>query len=568
MAGSKPRIAVFAGPTATIMNSAPLVTSNQARRRHGLPPRTDDWGRPLKQDVLRPQRIAAPVTIYVEQFSAHPLEREAASLYGPPDGYLDRGGVFHPERTGPEDVPVYEVVLRPEDGVVPLPYMARQADGSAWEGDSTRRGASPAESRQPFYPDASRIFEEIDRLGVDEDGVGNLMSRMADYDFYRVIPPGGYPTGRAHRDRTDIGDGDIEPEEIFRDYFPYRPYHLRKEPPRSLVARLTNRVQAAMTSGGYQGGLWLEGSPSTEETTYWLNLLIDTAVPLIGCQSPDFPHGMVGASGDRHLVDAVRYITSGVWKDGAGLDRVGAVLISAEQIFLAREVQKADARPGGYIATGGHGGIVGTTGEPGPPLLTYIPVWRHTHTSEVRTSLLPAEVNGIRGAGTHATTIAVRVKDDQGDLRGEAIPNVDFHKHARYLRESTADSPEEEEALVARIESNLRQHPLAGFVVEGTTPYGNANSTTDAALLRATFLGMPVVRVGRGNSEGFVSPERVKLGIAGMNLTATKARLLLMACLLRFGTLPPAADADHPTPAEIRATEAALERYQAVFDTH
>ena len=568
MADSKPRIAVFAGPTATIMNSAPLVTSNQARRRHGIPLLTDEWGAPLAQDVLRPQRIAAPVTIYVEQFSAHPLEREAANLYGPPDGFLDRSGTFHQERTGPDDVPVYEVVLRPEDGLVPLPYMARQADGSAWDDDTARRGASPAESRQPFYPDGSRIFEEIDRLGLDEDGVGNLMARHADYDFYRVIPSGGYPTGRAERDRTDVGEGDIQPEEMFRDFFPYRPYHLRKEPPRSLVARLTNRVQAALGSGAYQGGLWLEGSPTTEETTYWLNLLIDTTVPVIGCQSPDYPHGMVGASGDRHLIDAVRYIASGIWKDESGRDRVGAVLISAEQLFLAREVQKADARPGGYVATGGHGGIVGTTGEPGPPILTYVPVWRHTWRSDVRVTVLPEIVRGTQGSGTGARTVDVRVKDESGALRGEAIPNVDFHKHARYLRESTADTPEEEEGLLARIERNLRHHPLAGFVVEGTTPYGNANSTTDAALQRATFLGMPVVRVGRGDTGGFVAPERVRLGIAGANLTATKARLLLMACLLRFGALPPAADADRPTTAEIAATEEAIAQYQAVFESH
>ena len=33
------------------------------------------------------------------------------------------------------------------------------------------------------------------------------------------------------------------------------------------------------------------------------------------------------------------------------------------QIFSSREVQKADARPGGYIATGGHGGILGRIGD-------------------------------------------------------------------------------------------------------------------------------------------------------------------------------------------------------------
>jgi hypothetical protein len=218
----KPRIAVFAGPAATIMNSAPLVTSNLARRRHGLPERTDTWGNRLPFDLLRPQRVARPVTVYVDQFSAHPLERDAAPLYGPPDGYLDASGDFHRERTGPDDRPVYEIELRPEDGLVPLPYMARQADGSAWEGDEAFPGAPPEQARQPFYPDGSRVFEEINRLGQDDSGVGNVLFRHADYDFFRVVPSGGYPTGRTAAERTDVGDGDVQPEQMWRDFFPYR----------------------------------------------------------------------------------------------------------------------------------------------------------------------------------------------------------------------------------------------------------------------------------------------------------------------------------------------------------
>src|SRR5919204_932700 len=132
---SKPKIAVFSGPTATIQNSEPLVTSNKARHKYSLPLRTNPDGSPLRFDALRPQRLAAPVTVYIEQCSAHPLERDAAELYAPPDGYLDPAGVFHRERQGPDDVPVYEVTLRPEDGLIPLPYMARQADGQAWEDD-------------------------------------------------------------------------------------------------------------------------------------------------------------------------------------------------------------------------------------------------------------------------------------------------------------------------------------------------------------------------------------------------------------------------------------------------
>src|SRR5438552_15816156 len=91
----KPRIAHLAGSNATIQNSPPLVTSNKARAKHGLPPLTSPDGSALRFDVLRAQRLAAPVTVYVEQFSAHPLERDAAELYGPPDGYLDSKGTFH-----------------------------------------------------------------------------------------------------------------------------------------------------------------------------------------------------------------------------------------------------------------------------------------------------------------------------------------------------------------------------------------------------------------------------------------------------------------------------------------
>src|SRR5882762_5760310 len=87
---SKPRIAHISGSNATISGSPPLVTSNKAREKRGLHLLEDASGARLRFDALRAQRLAAPVTVYVEQFSAHPLERDAAELYGPPDGYVDR----------------------------------------------------------------------------------------------------------------------------------------------------------------------------------------------------------------------------------------------------------------------------------------------------------------------------------------------------------------------------------------------------------------------------------------------------------------------------------------------
>jgi hypothetical protein len=247
---------------------------------------------------------------------------------------------------------------------------------------------------------------------------------------------------------------------------------------------------------------------------------------------------------------------------------VGVVVIQDELLFTAREVQKADARPGGYVATGGHGGIVGTMGQPGPPALTFQPVKRHTHTSEVNLSRLPACVEGVRLDNGRLVRVAVPIKDAQGALLATAIPKVTIAKHARYLPEDASGDPEAEVDILARIAKNLREAPLAGFVAEGSAPFASMSNAVEAVLRRATLSGMPVVKVGRGNAEGVVDLARATLAIAGSNLTATKARLLLMACLLRFGSLPPALDPTHPTAAELEAVQAKLAEYQAVFDTH
>jgi L-asparaginase len=546
---TRPRIAVFSGASSTIANTQPLVTSNKARAKYGLPPRN---GPGQRFDVLRAQRLAAPVTVYVRQFSAHPLEADAADLYAPPDGYLDANGTFHAERHTANDVPVYQIELRPEDGLYPLPYMARQANGQAWEADGVEPLAPPERCRQPFFPDASRLFEEIDRLGIGDDGVGNSLSRWAEFDFFRAAPPGGYTRGLAASLRTDQGDGDIPPERLGEDFWPYRPGHLSASPPPRRLAELTNTVQRVLGSGTYTGAIWLEGSPFLEETAYWLHLLIDAQVPICGNASQR-PHGAVGNEGDRNIIDSVAYIVSRVWADADGKDELGVVVIQDQRIFSAREVQKGDARPGGYLTTGGHGGILGGFPEGSGPVLTFRPAMRHTRTSAVALSRLPESVTGLGGR---------RVPIKHGDqLLAEAIPAVSFVKHARY-----SDLGVQE--IEARLADSLARHPLAGIVAEGAAPYGTLNQWISSALQTAVFSGVPVVVVGRGNQEGFASIGRQPFFVAGNNLTATKARLLLMACLMKAGALPAAADPAHPTESEIAATRACLDEYQALFSSH
>ena len=317
------------------------------------------------------------------------------------------------------------------------------------------------------------------------------------------------------------------------------------------LARLTNVVQRALSSGAYERAIWLEGSPTTEETTYWLGLLIDTTVPIVG-NSSQRTHGMLSNDGDRNIVDSVDYIVSGIWKDD-GKDKVGAVMIQEEQIFVARDVQKGDDRPGGYVATGGHGGIVGGIN---PVVLTFLPTKKHTYISEVNLTKLPARVSGVRRDGERIVHADVSVKDSQGDLLPAAIPKVTIVKHARYLQDALSDDEAAVVEVMSRIDKNLENAGLSGFVLEGNAPYSAADEATMAALRYA------------GHHKGITPGNPNDLFIEGSNLTATKARLLLMACLMKFGSLPLPSDPEHPTDAELDAIRSRVASYQAVFDWH
>jgi L-asparaginase len=566
-AQTKPKIAVFTGPTSTIQNSPPLITSNKARAMRHLPLRTNPDGSPSRYDHVVPQRLAAPVEVLIEQFSAHPLEKDAADLYGPPDGYVDRNGAFHKTRQNPGDKPVYRVTLRPEDGLYLLPYMAVQTDGKPWDGNCVSRGAPFEKCRQTFYPDPSRTFEEIDRTiaGRDANGVGNILSSKADFDFYRAVPPSGYTKGLAMAERTDVIGSDIPPERLGEDFFPYGPH--RKETRLQDLARATNAVQRALKTGKYAGAIWLEGSPTVQETTYWLNLLIDTAVPISG-NSSQRVHGMVGNEGDRNIIDSVDYIRSKVWADGEGRDSIGAVQLVDTQIFASRQVEKQGARPGGYVAMGGHGGILGTIGDPGDVTIWFKPTTLHTWRSAVNLTRLPRAVQGVRKANSKVMLIDVPIKDEEGYLRDEAIPKVTMVRHNRWIKDTAMASADEEPEIFARVEKNLKDRPLSGIVAEGSTPYGGMQESMEKALSVAVFSGIPVVRVSRGDTAGMVAVNPDDIFIEGNNLTAGKARMLLMAALMKFGSLTPAADPKNPTPEEKKAAQEKIKQYQEIFNTH
>ena len=548
--GTQPRIAVFSGPTATIQNTPPLLT-------------TDGGGG--RRDTLRAQRLAAPAVVYVEQFSAHPLEADSADLYAPPDAYLTADGQVLPADAGPgpDRKPVLRVELRPADGPFLLPYTARTSDGAPWLGSGLADGAPEGEQRQTFFPDASRLYEEIDRFGVDSQGYGHPLSTRARFAFFRAIPSGGYRKGLRGDLRTDHeleggqpapATADLPPEQRGADYFGYFPRHLRTEPDMAALVRATNLIQQALGSGEFAGGQWLEGSPTTEESMYWFNLLLDVSVPLVG-HSAQRPHGTLSADGDRNIVDGVRYLASRAWADAEGRDAVGTVMIVDEVVYASRQVAKTDARPGNYVATGGFGGIVGSIEGSGAPLVTYLPNLRHTWCSDLRLTRLPSEVPGLS-----RTDVAVR--DGAGALVPAAMPAVTIVSYGRY-----ADGGCNALQIAAWLRHARERHQLAGLVAEGASPYGSVEPEADDALRIAALSGVPVVKCGRGNTAGF-TPRQEPWAISANNLTATKARILLLAALLKFGALPVAADPSRPLPEELAAASAAVSNYQRVFDTH
>ncbi|HWD25155.1 MAG TPA: asparaginase domain-containing protein [Acidimicrobiales bacterium] len=537
-----PKVAVFSGPTATIQNTPPLRTTGVER-------------------LLRAQRLAQPAVVYVEAFSAHPLESDMSELYAPAHGYLDVDGEF--VATNGDGVPdgkrgVYRIELDPMNGPLMLPYVSRMADGGAWNHVGTTPFAGPTQSRQTFYPDASRLYEEIDTFGLSGDGHGQLLSSQADFTFIRALPSSGYTSEHAA-----AAAGLPAPESRGEDFFGYYPPHLRTEPGSKALVRATNTVQRALAGTEFLGAQWLEGSPTTEESLYWLNLVIDTKVPIVG-HSAQRPHGTVSGDGDRNIVDGVTYLTSRIWADDDGIDQVGAVMIVDEVIYAAREVAKTDARPGNYVATGGHGGIVGSMGGASDvPVITYKPMRRHTHRSAVRMSEMPDVVEGVRKeADGGLVVVPLRVKGGDGYLDPDEMPAVEIVKFTRYSDGCCISS--ELEAWMAHVGT---AHRLAGVVGEGKNPYGSLDPVAEEALKTAAFSGLPVAKCGRGNTAGFTAPAPPWF-IPGGNLTPTKARILLMACLLRFGALPPAKDPTHPTDAEVGATAAAVAKYREVFNTH
>ena len=101
--------------------------------------------------------------------------------------------------------------------------------------------------------------------------------------------------------------------------------------------------------------------------------------------------------------------------------------------------------------------------------------------------------------------VRVPIKDGGGWLMPTAIPPVAIVKDGSYAAPDGEIDLSRAPDLLATIDYLNANAPLAGLVYEGLTPYGTTrDQARNRLILRALHSGLPVVRVGRGATEGFV----------------------------------------------------------------
>jgi L-asparaginase len=227
------------------------------------------------------------------------------------------------------------------------------------------------------------------------------------------------------------------------------------------------------------------GSNTSEETAYFLNLVLKTELPVVVTAAQRGIND-IGSEGFKNLFDAVRTAAS---QDAAGR---GTMLVTNDEIHHARDVSKlASKRPDAWESS--NFGKIGLA-TPGQPVTFYRSVDRTTAPDTVF---------------------------DIDETPVEEFPLTNIH----IVYASMGDTGE----LVEAITDGAAGIIVAGFLTGGgASPEGPSQKE---ALRRAAEHKVPVVMCTRG-SYGSIGRERVTdypggYGIGGDTLRPQKARILL-----------------------------------------
>ena len=325
---------------------------------------TNRDGSDQRFDVLRAATACGAGDGLCGCFSAHPLEADAAELYGAARRLSRRQGRFRKERAVPRTSQSSRSKSAPR--TVSIRFHTWRAGRRSSLGRRMRRRRAPRREGT-----ARLLSRRLAQFRGDRPAVGRrrrrgqpdlvvrrsrFLSRAAARRLHQR--PAGVaahrPSARATSRRRPAA----------RISSPTSRIIIGESPPRPALARSPIRCRRSWRAGNTTARSAPKEVPQIEETAYWFNLLIDTTVPICG-NAAQRPHGQISNDGPKNIADSVEYIASRVWADRQGRNRAGVMVLQEQQFFAAREVAKVDARPGGYVATGGHGGILGGMGYHG-----------------------------------------------------------------------------------------------------------------------------------------------------------------------------------------------------------
>lgn len=239
------------------------------------------------------------------------------------------------------------------------------------------------------------------------------------------------------------------------------------------------RAASAAAEDSRVGGIIVtHGTFTTEETAYFLHLVVRTEKPVVVVASQR-KHDEVGNDGDRNMLDAIRLALA---PDARGK---GVLVTLHEEIHSAREVVKTNQRPGGFHSLGR--GLLGHI-EDDQVSFFYAPIRRHTFRSE----------------------FALREIRD--------LPRVDVI--AAYVG---GDDTAAQACVAAGAQ---------GLVISGYAYNGRPSADQLAGIEKIAASGIPVVLASRGG-QGRIPVNWDDPFIQGDSLVPHKARILLMLGLTK-----------------------------------
>ena len=238
------------------------------------------------------------------------------------------------------------------------------------------------------------------------------------------------------------------------------------------------RMAAAAEDARVDGIIVTHGTFTTEETAYFLHLVVRTEKPVVVVASQR-KHDEVGNDGDRNMLDAIRLT---LCPEARGK---GVLVTLHEEIHSAREVTKTNQRPGGFHSLGR--GILGHI-EDDQVSFFYAPIRRHTFRSEF----------------------------DMREIR--ELPRVDVI--AAYVGDDDA-------AAQACVAAGAR-----GLVISGYAYNGRPSADQLAGIEKIAASGIPVVLSNRGG-QGRIPVDWNDPFVQGDSLVPHKARILLMLGLTK-----------------------------------